>query len=81
VPSYERAFVDGEGRLWLGLSEWSELQAPRRWSLFAPNGTWLGDVDAPANVRIVDCRDDRVVGIWQEEGEASYVQVLPRQVG
>lgn len=76
VPLFDRAFVDGEGRLWVGLSEWPKSQAaPRRWSIFAPNGAWLGDVDAPANVRIVDCRDDRVLGIWQAEGEAPYVQV------
>ncbi len=76
VPLFDRAFVDGEGRLWVGSFDWPESQtAPRRWSIFAPNGAWLGDVDAPANLRIVDCRDDRVLGIWQEEGEAPFVQV------
>lgn len=59
-----------------GLSEWPERQAaPGRWSIFAPNGTWLGDVNAPPQLRIVDCRDDLVLGIWQEEGDAPHVQV------
>jgi hypothetical protein len=76
VPLFERAFVDGEGRLWVGSSEWPELQAaPGRWSIFAPNGTWLGDLEAPPQLRIVDSRDDRVLGIWQEQGDAPYVQV------
>jgi hypothetical protein len=76
VPLFDRAFVDGEARLWVGSSEWPEQRAaPRRWSIFAPNGTWLGDVDAPPQLRIVDCRDDLVLGIWQEEGEAPFVQV------
>jgi hypothetical protein len=76
VPLFERAFVDGDGRLWVGSSEWPERQAaPGRWSIFAQNGTWLGDVNAPPQLRIVDCRDDLVLGIWQEEGHAPYVHV------
>ena len=76
VPLFDRAFIDSDARLWIGSSEWPESQpAPRRWSIFSPNGTWLGDVDAPPHLRIVDCRDDLVLGIWQEEGEAPYVQV------
>lgn len=76
VPLFERAFVDGDDRLWIGSSEWPDGQAaPDRWSLFAPNGTWLGDLDTPSQLRIVDCRNDLVLGIWQEEGEAPSVQV------
>ena len=76
VPLFDRAFIDGDARLWVGSSEWPERQAaPGRWSIFAPNGTWLGDVDAPPQLRIVDCRDDLVLGIWQEEGDAPYVHV------
>lgn len=76
VPLFDRAFVDGDARLWVGSSEWPDVQAaPRRWSIFAPNGTWLGDVDAPPQLRIVDSREDLVLGIWQEEGDAPYVQV------
>lgn len=76
VPVFERAFVDGDGRLWVGSSEWPDrLAVSVRWSIFAPNGAWLGQLDAPPQLRIVDCRDDLVLGIWQEEGDAPYVQV------
>jgi hypothetical protein len=75
VPLFERAFVDGDGRLWVGSSEWPEERAPSRWSIFATNGTWLGDVEAPSQLRILDCRNDLVLGIWQEEGDAPYVHV------
>ena len=76
VPLFERAFVDGDFRLWVGSADWPDRQsAPGRWSIFAPNGTWLGDLDAPPQMRIVDCRNDLVLGIWQEEGDAPYVQV------
>jgi hypothetical protein len=76
VPLFERAFVDGDGRLWVGSSEWPDrLAASARWSIFAPNGIWLGELYAPPQLRIVDCRDDLVLGIWQEEGDAPFVQV------
>lgn len=76
LPLFQSAFVDGNERLWVGSSEWPEQQAASRvWSIFETNGAWLGDVAAPAQLRIVDSRDDLVLGIWQEDGEAPYVHV------
>ena len=76
LPLLQWAFVDGNERLWVGSSEWPQQQAASRvWSIFEANGTWLGDVTAPAQLRIVDSRDDLVLGIWQEDGEAPYVHV------
>lgn len=76
TTDFDRAFVDGDDRLWVGSAVWPEQRsAPSEWSIFAPDGTWLGDVDAPPQLRIVDAREGRVLGIWQEEGEAPYVQV------
>lgn len=76
VPLFDRAFIDDDARLWVGSSEWPDQpSAPHRWSIFAPNGVWLGDVDAPAQLRIVDCRDDLVLGVWQREGDAPFLQV------
>jgi hypothetical protein len=76
VPLFDRAFIDGDARLWVGASSWPVIQsAPRQWSIFSREGTWLGDVAAPPQLRIVDSRDDLVLGVWQQEGEAPYVQV------
>jgi hypothetical protein len=76
VPLFDWAFVDGDARLWIASAQWPEHRAaPRRWSIFAPSGAWLGDLDAPPQLRIVDCRDHLVLGIWQEEGEAPLLQV------
>lgn len=76
VPLFERAFVDDRGQLWVGSSEWPALDAnPRRWSIFAANGSWLGDLMTPPQLRILDSRDGVVLGVWQEEGEAPRVQV------
>ena len=76
VPLFDRAFVDAGGRLWVGAAVWPEREtAPRRWSIFGEDGVWLGDVEAPRRLRIIDSRDDLVLGVWQEEGGAPYVQV------
>jgi hypothetical protein len=77
VPLFdERAFVDGDGRLWVGEAIWPALRgAPRRWSVFAPDGAWLGDVEAPDNFLVLDVRQDRVLGVSQAGGEAPYVEV------
>ena len=76
VPLFDRAFVDGDGRLWVGAAVWPESEtAPARWSIFGEGGEWLGDVEAPRQLRVLDCRDDLVLGVWQEDGEAPHVQV------
>jgi hypothetical protein len=76
VPLYARAFVDGDGRLWLGESSFPTFQGlPRRWSVFADDGIWLGDVLAPEGLRVVDARGDTVLGIWRDEFDVEYVQV------
>ena len=48
-PPLHGMIVDSEGRLWV--REWSEAEtgAPDRWSVFSPQGRWLGVLDAPAN--------------------------------
>jgi Domain of unknown function (DUF4926) len=76
VPLFGRAFVDGDGRLWMGAAIWPELQGSiRRWSIFAADGAWLGDLNAPRHLQILDCRHNLILGIWQQEGEAPHVQV------
>jgi hypothetical protein len=74
VPLFYSAFVDRDARLWVGSSNWpSGDPSSRHWSVFAENGTWLGDVQAPPQLRIVDSRGDVVLGIWQDDGEAPFV--------
>jgi hypothetical protein len=76
VPLFERAFVDRNGGLWLGESVWPEIEGvPRRWSLFDPEGRFLGELNTPPNLGILDVRDDLLLGVSQEPGEAPFVQV------
>jgi len=75
LPYFEAAFVDGEQRLWLAAPSWPAFQsAPRRWSVFSPEGVWLGDLEAPERVWIVDSLGDVVLGIGMDELDVPYVQ-------
>jgi hypothetical protein len=81
VPLFGMAFVDNGGRLWVSGSVWpSSGEPPRQWSVFSKEGVWLGDLEAPDGVRIVDSRGDLVLGIWFDEMDVPYVQ-LHRLIG
>ena len=76
VPLFGRALVDGDQRLWVSEPLWPSLSgAPRLWSVFSPEGTWLGDVEAPEGVLIVDSRQDLVLGVWRNQLDVPYIQV------
>ena len=83
VPLFGFAFVDGDHRLWV--SEWpfpvaSVQNPPRRWSVFSPEGMWLGDLEAPERLLLVDSRGDTVLGIWRDDLDVQYLQ-LHRLIG
>jgi hypothetical protein len=76
VPLFDRAFVDADGRLWVGEAVWPRLQGPpARWSIFSPEGVWLGDLLPPHGLEILDSRRDRVLAVWLDEGDVPHIQV------
>ena len=76
VPVFGIAFVDSEDRLWVSGPAWPSLDStPRQWSVFSKDGFWLGDLEPPEGVRIVDSRGDLVLGVWHDEFDVPYVQV------
>ncbi len=68
LPLFSRPFGDDEGRLWLG-----QYTVPVRqgtalsYAVFSPDGEWLGRVDAPAGLRILDVAGGRVLGVLKDE--------------
>ena len=57
--------VDPDDNLWVGHVVTPE-DRERRWSVFGPDGRWLGVVTAPTALRITDVASDRVVGVWRD---------------
>lgn len=53
-PPVHALLVDAEGHLWV--REWSESETglPDRWSVFSPEGRWLGFLDEPPPTGLPD---------------------------
>lgn len=65
-PAHEGDLVlDPSGHLWV-----MHLRVPgedeRAWSVFDPDGRWLGEVRVPSALRVTDIGDDYVLGVWQD---------------
>jgi hypothetical protein len=85
LPVFEQVQVSKDGYLWVeepyALSEetpetWSSTIPPGRrpWAVFDPNGVWLGTVQMPAGIKIVEIGPDYVLGVWRDELDVSYVR-------
>ena len=76
VPLFGAALVDRDQRLWVSEPLWPSLSGvPRLWSVFSAEGIWLGNLEAPEGLRIMDSRGDVVLGLWHDEFDVQYVQV------
>ena len=73
---FRSPFGDAEGRVWLPSYD---IAGPREgsppYTVFAPDGEWLGKVDAPPGLRILDVAHDRVLGVVTDEMDVQSVVV------
>jgi hypothetical protein len=65
-PAHEGALLmDPTGHLWIG-----HVRTPgdtdHAWSVFDPDGRWLGEVHVPAQLRVTDIGADYVLGVWRD---------------
>jgi hypothetical protein len=73
MPVFGGIFVDADGRLWV--SGPSTDASQRLWSVFSEAGFWLGDLQAPEGLRIVDSQGNLVLGVWHDALDVPYVQL------
>lgn len=67
--------VDRADNLWvIEYERPGELQR-RRWSVFDPDGRWLGLVRLPDGFDLMDAGDDWVLGRVRDELDVEYVQL------
>ena len=76
LPLFGAFFGDDQGRLWLP----EFAVAPRRhgypsYALISPDGEWLGRVDAPPGLSILDVAHGRVLGVLKDEMDVESVVV------
>ncbi len=50
-------------------------EAPADWSVFDPEGVWLGRVTLPEGLEIFEIGADYILGRWRDEFEVEYIMV------
>jgi hypothetical protein len=74
ASAYGRLLVDSEGNLWV--ADYSEERDDEgTWSVFDPEGRFLGTVETPTGGRVHQIGDDFVLGIWRDELNVEYVRL------
>jgi hypothetical protein len=75
-PAHFYLETDPAGNLWV--QEYaSDIGEGRRWSVFNPDGRYLGDVDMPERFRLFEIGTDYVLGQWRDEDEVEHVRMYP----
>jgi hypothetical protein len=73
-PAYAAFLVDSEGCLWV--QEFAYDGAGSSWSVFDPQGIWLGTLDLPDRFRPTQVVEDRVVGVWLDDLDVQHARIL-----
>ncbi len=73
-PAYGRLLVDSEGNLWV--SDYTqERDDEGTWSVFDPEGRFLGTIETPTGGRVQQIGPDFVLGVWRDELDVEYVRL------
>ena len=76
LPFFKAAFADSEGRVWLPSHEPAgPRQGNSPYIALSPEGEWLGKVEGPDGLRILDVAAGRVLGIELDEMDVQRVVV------
>jgi hypothetical protein len=76
LPAFSRVLVDGEGNVWM--EEFRiNLAAAAAWSVFDPNGRWLGRAETPAGLKVMLIAGGSVVGVTRDDVGVERVAVHP----
>ena len=76
MPLFSNPFADAEGRIWLpSYKPGGEIHDVPPYAVIAPDGEWIGTVEAPPRFRILDVAGGLVLGVEQDEMDVVSVVV------
>ncbi len=79
-PAYSDLVIDSEGFIWAeesqGRTLWFTGGLPSRWTVFSPEGEWLGGVQLPYRFFVFEIGSDYVLGRRYDEDEVEHVELL-----
>jgi hypothetical protein len=73
LPPYHEIRADASGNLWV--NEYVRPGADARWSIFRPDGVFLGTLTIPKRFRVMDIGDDFLL-VVEKTGKGEVVQLL-----
>ena len=79
-PAFGRLLVDQTGALWVS-APLIPPGVPTSWTVFAPDGTWLGTVTTPDGLRVDEIGADYVLGVWRQRHGQERVRMYPLSRG
>ena len=82
MPLFSSPFADAAGRIWLpSYKPGGEVHDVAPYTVIAPDGEWLGTVEAPPRFRILDVAGGLVLGVEQDEMDLVSVVVYELVAG
>jgi hypothetical protein len=86
LPAYARLLVDRAGNLWAQESVsprllpqnvrfWDTGDYEQQWSVFDPNGRWLGQVTTPRHFQVMEIGADYIAGLHRDDSDVEHVQL------
>jgi hypothetical protein len=74
LAAYDRLVPTREGGLWVRhLGMVGDTAAT--WSVFTPDGRWLGEVQTPPRFELADVRGQRALGVTEDENDVPFLHV------
>lgn len=80
-PAYSGIAVGPDGHLWVEHHLRYRESGPATWSVFDPEGRWLGDVRVPVNLDNVTVTADGLAGVWRDPADVERVRLYPVERG
>ena len=76
LPTHAGLAFDSDGNLWVeGYRPPRDTHLLRTWSVFDPDGRWLGDLDLPHGLRVDEIGKDYIAGVERDDVGVEYVRV------
>jgi hypothetical protein len=88
MPAFAQVLVDPSGHLWVrhysaaaalhrSYLEFAPSPPAAQWSVFAPDGQWLGELATPAGLDVRHVGDTHVTGVWRSPGGITHLRAHP----
>lgn len=74
LPVFDAIVVDDEGNIWVRRYE-PPWELDRRWIVFDRRGRWLGSVEIPSGLRIIQIGPDFVLGVYRDDLDIERVRL------